>query len=447
MIALFLTGAAILAQDPSQVFTRPTVPSREALDRLNLKLAWRIFLPTDGRRDGIFSVQVLPDQIFVQTRSGGIIALDPANGHIQWRVRLGKPYRVTHPLGHNARSVYVADGLQLFALNRSTGRVDWELALPNACSAPPVADAERLYLSLGLNQLYVYGLPDAPRPAAAAKNGGDRPPQALPPPPDSSGAAALSFPGEPPGPRLQLDWDYAADARLDQAPLVTGDLVLAVAADGSAFATSKVRFDPQFRFQADAPLSAPMGQYGETAYLALQNTNLYALDIQTGKFLWRFTSGGQILSKPVVLDEDVFVATDLTGLARFDRATGDPLWRNGEAARFLAANPKFVYAADRSNRLLILDRVRGTRLVVFDTRDFVVPISNDVTDRLFLASHNGLLVCLHDRQYATPLQLRNGSGAKAATDKSETKPPPGQDEGLPREEPKGKDEGMDQEMN
>ena len=35
-----------------------------------------------------------------------------------------------------------------------------------------------------------------------------------------------------------------------------------------------------------------------------------------------------------------------------------------------------------------------------------MPISNEMTDRLYLASNDGLLICLHDRDYPTPLLLR-----------------------------------------
>jgi hypothetical protein len=97
---------------------------------------------------------------------------------------------------------------------------------------------------------------------------------------------------------------------------------------------------------------------------------------------------------------------------RIGRAVGDPQWRikrgnrtleaNPDAERFLAANPKFVYAADKSGRLLVLDRGLGTQLSSYDTREFAFPIANEMNDRLFLAANNGLIVCLHDKEYDKP---------------------------------------------
>jgi hypothetical protein len=88
---------------------------------------------------------------------------------------------------------------------------------------------------------------------------------------------------------------------------------------------------------------------------------------------------------------------------------------NREADRFVAANPKFVYAADVSGRLVVLDRATGLRLSTYEgTRDFTVPFSNALNDRIYLAANNGLILCLHDHEYATP--FRHARGEERAVD-------------------------------
>ena len=52
---------------------------------------------------------------------------------------------------------------------------------------------------------------------------------------------------------------------------------------------------------------------------------------------------------------------------------------------------------------LMLDRARGTEQANFDTSAYTVPISNELTDRIFLASTDGQLLCLYDRDYPKPL--------------------------------------------
>jgi hypothetical protein len=101
---------------------------------------------------------------------------------------------------------------------------------------------------------------------------------------------------------------------------------------------------------------------------------------------------------------------------RIKRSTGELVWRNARADRFLAANPKFVYALDPQGRLMVIDQARGKELTTLDTRDFVIPIRNDRTDRLYLTANNGLIVCLHDRDYRKPMEMRK------AEEKPEVKP-------------------------
>lgn len=92
MMTAVLLGAAALATagERSRRYSEPAVPSREALDRLNLKLAWRTYVPTDGRRDGLESVQVIDhDQVLVQTRGGETTLLDGTDGATLWHAHLG----------------------------------------------------------------------------------------------------------------------------------------------------------------------------------------------------------------------------------------------------------------------------------------------------------------------------------------------------------------------
>ncbi len=463
---IVLMETTVTAQEPPQLYTRPALPSAEALDRLNLKLAWRANVPTQGKRDGFFSIQVLDDQILVQTRSGTVSAIRAEDGTTQWSVPLGVPYRVTHLLGRNNSSVLAVSGTQLYALDRNTGIPQWEFSLPAALSAPPVADNELLYFCFGNGRLSAFVLPKT-GPSPGKAGGTDKKPDkgALPPSPPANpilpGSGPPAYPEATPnlpvgelaarGPQPIFLWEFQSETRVDQAPLATQDRLLWAGVDGTFFATPKSEARVQYSFKAFAPLAAPPGQFQDIAYVAAQDYNVYALDIRAGKILWRFTGAAAIFRKPEVNDQDIYVAPHRSGLFRIDRLTGETLWRQPKAERFLSANKKFVYAVDSSGRLLILDRKYGTRLTTFDTRDFVVPISNEQTDRLFLGSHDGLLICLHDRDYVKPLAMKKETaepptpGDKTKEGKKPEKPaqPEEKNPEKPEPEPKPKDKPLD----
>jgi outer membrane protein assembly factor BamB len=297
-------AVSLWSQEPAEILTRPAVPSREALERLNLKMAWRVYLPTASRRDGIHSVVPIDNQVFVLTRYGLTVAHDLRTGAVQWRTFVGAPYSITRPLQAGPQLVNVVNQGNRYALKRATGE-----------AAPPV-----------------------------------------PVPIEFAGFVGI---GE------------------------------------------------EFTAQHHEVLYTVRGDGGLTAQL-----------LDGGFQLWRIGLSGRVARRPYVTNDDVFVAVEGSGLFRIDRETGDARWNNVEATRFVAANPKFVYAMDRLGQLLVLDYVRGTKLSTFDTRAFVVPIGNEVSDRIFLASHDGLLICLHDRDYTTPLRMKAEGVPKPAADKA-----------------------------
>jgi outer membrane protein assembly factor BamB len=391
------------------------VPPKEALDRLNLQAAWSTIVPTDGKRDHLFSVQVLDDQILVQTRSGLLTAIRVDDGSIQWSVPVGVPYRVTQPVARNADSVFVYNGTHVIALDRSNGGLQWVFNLSAAPSAAAVAEKEKIYISVSGGKFLVFRLPELPKsaPKRAVAFKGTTVPKTLAmdrPSPADFLAGSMGF-SEPPvsgdqwsnrGPQPELLWEYRAETRLEQAPLLSEELILLAGFDGTFSCMTRDLRQVLYRFKAHAALAAPLGQYNDTAYVASTEYDVYALEMASGKVTWHYVSGTPILRKPEVNYEDVYIAPKRPNLARVNRETGERIWTNQKADRFLAANKKFVYAADPNGRLLILDKKYGTILRTFDARDFVVPVSNELTDRIYLAANNGLLVCLYDKEYSEP---------------------------------------------
>jgi outer membrane protein assembly factor BamB len=410
-LALFGSTAAAQRVVLGRQYSNPTVPAKRALDRLNLTTAWRTYLPVGGRRDGIFSVQILDHQILVQTVAGTILAVDADTGKVLWKTRVGQAYRTNHALAYNKKSVYAVRSDFLVALNRATGRTEWKFKLPDGPSAAPVADDERVYLSLGA-RIYTYTLPDVKlweRLRREKQKQSEGKPSTTPSLDLYGGSSGITLENlaskyREESPEPLLSWSYLLETgRLQGIPLLGKETLGIATSRGFFLATSTYNHTELYRFQTEAEIIPPLGQYGDIAYLPSEDFNLYAFRISTGKVVWRFTSGAENRQKPEVTDKDVFIVGHQRGLFRLDRKTGKEIWRNREADRFGSVNGKFVYAFDRSGRLLVLDYKRGTKLGTLDTRDFVFPISNELTDRLYLAAHNGLLVCLRDHNLTVPL--------------------------------------------
>ena len=67
--------------------------------------------------------------------------------------------------------------------------------------------------------------------------------------------------------------------------------------------------------------------------------------------MWRFTTGEPIVTAPTVIDDRVYVPTELSGMYCLDSKTGNRLWWTPGAVQFVAAGKARVYAIDRLGRL------------------------------------------------------------------------------------------------
>jgi outer membrane protein assembly factor BamB len=460
--SLVLVVAAAGQDERSKLYSTPSPPSREALDRLNLRMAWRTYIPVEGRRDGLLQIQVQGRDLYVQTRSGLVARLDAETGQTLWRTRVGNSYETLHYIAANSRSVFVINGVKLYSLDRNTGATQWDHQLPPGVSAAPVVDEEQIYVCGANGRVYALELPRQLYRGSAlirtpveekrsdGKNGdksdkddkgtdkekmeGPKKPAQDFKPTENRDYYSLSEQlrvADIANLRAVLAWEYDLRLRLNMRPLQSEGLLLVPSPSGILSALLKypnlrTGTTEAFRYDTRSELSARPGRFDDQVFLGCANGDVHAVSVsREGERRWRYTAGTAISRSPIGLDiqvaadryqQDLYVVAERTGLARLDRETGEPLWRivRGqrtltavpEADRFLAANRKFIYAADRSGRLLVVDRVRGSLLSTYDVRDFVFPVTNEWTDRLYLAANNGLLVCLHDKEYVTPADHR-----------------------------------------
>lgn len=435
-VVIGFSAALMLAQEGVRVITRPTLPAREVFDRLGLDLAWRSKIKFQNGRDGIYSIQLIPSkdgpELVVQTLAGVIYLIDAETGEQKWRVPLeGKVLTV---VGANSRAVFVARSDRLFALDRKSGvhRLYFKeegypeaimgFKLPGPPSAPLTADEGGLFVAMG-QRLTAYVHPNFEEALELTKKERDKRTEAAgvdEKPPievkklieelekvkaekekqkdeDQKGSSVRPF---------EL-WSYYTTApAIQQAPLATFEKVCVVTSAGDFLALERFELKLSFDFKTQGEVSAPMGRYGLTAYVGSDDYSLYALDMHSDKIVWRFFAQAPIYSQPQVTDADIFVTADKVGMYRLVRETGAKIWLNPRAERFLASNPKFVYALDRQGYALILDALRGTTLAVWDARDWTAHTANEWTDRFYLAAQDGQIIAVRNRDLLTPVKTR-----------------------------------------
>jgi outer membrane protein assembly factor BamB len=161
-----------------------------------------------------------------------------------------------------------------------------------------------------------------------------------------------------------------------------------------------------------APIAGPF-QFSkdlELGVLTLKNGEVLGFDLSGGtrdnpRLEFRASVGGTLNRKPVIAQDGVYVGGDNSGLARINVNSGEVDWRTPlDVDRFVAITNDSVYAKDRRGNLLQFakgltnDRraLTARPLAALSMPEYSVPVSNDKTDRVFLASESGELICLRD---------------------------------------------------
>ena len=240
-------------------------------------------------------------------------------------------------------------------------------------------------------------------------------------PPSVAAALALSD-LRPRGIEPRLRWEYGMTVGVSFRPTLSPLRVWVVTNDRGFVSLSKANKTTEVAGKTSELVAAPPAQAGTTGYVPLGDGGLVAVDLTAGSTegglntYWRTNVGGLMNRTPVVTEDAVFAAGDNSGVVRVDRASGAIVWRSDRPDdRVVAVNQDFAYIQNRQGRLLVYDVRRPTGPVPgqsvplsgMDMSEFTVPITNTVSDRLYFAADNGLLVCLRDAspKYAAPVRM------------------------------------------
>lgn len=175
-LAASVTIASVAAAQSttSGVYSTAIPPTKESLERLSLRSEWNVYVPLDGRADGLAEVQIVDaGQMFAQTRGGLLVAIDAVTGAKQWTYRYPRPYSNVYPVGVTDRFVFAVNVSQIFCFHRYTGLLEFQFELPGAASAGPVADNENFYVSIGATKAMCYRYPQPLRTEPAVARNAD----------------------------------------------------------------------------------------------------------------------------------------------------------------------------------------------------------------------------------------------------------------------------------
>jgi hypothetical protein len=387
--------------------------------RYGLSRPWVAQVQVDRGRGRVRDVILYEGTLYAQTSRATVHAIDAESGQTLWAKQIGRPdYPSLTPNAYHDLLATI-NGSRLYVVNRYNGDVLYETEIQGVPGAGPALSSKRCYVPTVVGMMLAYrvlpmsdplaelGRVDTKELTAEEKKVREeqrrqdiRINQDYVPPLATRSIGRVLFPAVV---TLQnrdeefsawgTDRGYLNVARIDRAGEDVLDLKRQFrAAQAITAAPSYLPPDPKV-----------LGDSG-TIYAAAGDGYVYAVLEKSGEQLWKFSAGEPVVEPTTLIEDRLFVPTQLSGMYCLDAKSGRQLWWAPDVRRFLAASRHRVYGIDQAGRIRILDGKSGGLMETLPTEALSLAVSNAQTDRLYVGTDTGLLECLHDVEQLKPIQ-------------------------------------------
>lgn len=377
---LLAAAACLLAPAPAGAQSR-LLPRAADLRAAGLELAWWAVADISPGLDLVRDLTADEDLVYVRTRENLLTAIDLTTGAKKWSVRVGRDRQVGLPVSSNRTLAMAVVGGVAYALDKDTGRTEWQLPLPGVPTAPPALDENRVYLGTADGSVYAFDLRTVQEYYSEGKL-----PQFV---------------------NATQSWRYASGGEVVGSPVRSGIALLFANADGVLGALEAEERDLLWQFEADRRASAPPVADDETVYFPSQDRNLYAVAVENGIDRWEFVTRSPVETAPALVGDSLFVVPGRSGVAKVDKRTGRADWVNDRTTGFLAVAGGRAYVSDAADDVVALDLATGAPLGSARLTDYRLRAANDRTDRVIVATERGVVLCLKAAGAGFPVYHRN----------------------------------------
>ncbi|MGH7128580.1 MAG: PQQ-binding-like beta-propeller repeat protein, partial [Planctomycetaceae bacterium] len=359
----------------------PVLPPQQLLDRYGLERAWWNHAVNDPERETLLHLTADEVIVYALSSSNVLTAFEAESGRKLWAVQLGRSNQAGFPVTSNDELALAVVGTHLYAIDKWNGDIEWTLRLPCAASTSPTIDLQRVYVGCLNGTLYAFNL----EPIRGLHAEGLLP--------------QWSF--------HATAWKYSTSNEIAVPPVSTGRIVYFANMGGQLYAVEAGTRRLAFQFETNNPIVARIGHAFGNLYVATRDFNnksdVYCLDAETGHTIWKFPSGLGVSKAPMIIGPDLYLTPDGGGIYNLDALTGEQRWWIPRVDGFLAATQSMLFTVDTLGNLILLSRADGGVIGAVPMRRFDVHYRNDRTDRLFVGTSTGLIMCIREKASDYPL--------------------------------------------
>ena len=150
----------------------------------------------------------------------------------------------------------------------------------------------------------------------------------------------------------------------------------------------------RWQFNANAGIVGPAVRYQDALFIASKDTNIYRINISTGKLIWKYQTGAALNKSPRVTQGVVYQYVHNKGLAAIDKENGRLLWFLPEGIELLAEAGEKAYIITNARTWAVMDNKNAKQLYSVNFAGVSRYAVNVVDSKIYIADQAGRIACL-----------------------------------------------------
>jgi outer membrane protein assembly factor BamB len=148
-----------------------------------------------------------------------------------------------------------------------------------------------------------------------------------------------------------------------------------------------------WEFEAAGSIAGPIVRDGASLFVSSRDTNIYRLNVRTGRLIWRYQAGALLETGPVVTGGIVYQVVD-KGLVAIERGSGREIWELAGGASLLAEWQGRAYVITSVGELVVMDNKKGKRVYSVNFAGVTKYAANVSDSNIYIGDESGRLACL-----------------------------------------------------
>ena len=149
-----------------------------------------------------------------------------------------------------------------------------------------------------------------------------------------------------------------------------------------------------WRFSAAGGIAGTIVRDAELLFFASEDTNVYKLNVLTGRLAWRYQTAAVLDREPRVTRTVVYQYVRDKGLTAIERGSGKFMWELEGGVDLLAEVDGKAYVITDAGTMVVMDNEKAKRLYSVNFSGVSRYAANVTDSRIYIADKTGRIACL-----------------------------------------------------